>query len=458
MERIRRLWQQEQPYEAVNGSAIDEEEERGQDEGRRSQSFSWVDYLIFGLLGVAMLWAWNMLLAAGPYFQRRFEANPWISDNFQAAELSVSTITNLVSMVVLSKMQANASYPKRIVFALILNTVAFTLLALSTVTFRNASAEAYFGFVVFIVFATSLATSFCQNGVFAFVSGFGNGSYTQGIMTGQGIAGVLPCIAQIVSVLSVTRKPPPSDHPSHPPPKPGPPPVPGKAAFAYFLTASVISVLTLVAFFYLLRKQQITKSKRSRDDLTTSVDSLLAKERKSVPLSVLFRKLRWLAGGVFVTFVVTMTFPVFTQRILSVRDPLSSSPIFHPPSFIPLAFLFWNTGDLLGRLLPALPYLSLTSRPRIVFFLAVARVIFIPLYQLCNIRGQGAVVHSDAFYLVAVQLLFGISNGYVGSICMMGAAEWVNPDEREAAGGFMSLCLVAGLAVGSLASFFVARG
>lgn len=64
-------------------------------------------------------------------------------------------------------------------------------------------------------------------------------------------------------------------------------------------------------------------------------------------------------------------------------------------------------------------------------------------------------MQSDLFYLVVVQLLFGLTNGYLGSTCMIGAATWVDEDEREAAGGFMSLCLVIGLTVGSLASFLV---
>lgn len=40
---------------------------------------------------------------------------------------------------------------------------------------------------------------------------------------------------------------------------------------------------------------------------------------------------------------------------------------------------------------------------------------------------------------------------------MMGASHWVSVDEREAAGGFMSMVLVGGLAVGSLMSFLVAN-
>ncbi len=62
---------------------------------------------------------------------------------------------------------------------------------------------------------------------------------------------------------------------------------------------------------------------------------------------------------------------------------------------------------------------------------------------------------SDFFYLGVVQLCFGASNGYLGSSCMMGAVEWVAEEEREAAGSWMGLCLVAGLTVGSLLSFLV---
>ena len=38
---------------------------------------------------------------------------------------------------------------------------------------------------------------------------------------------------------------------------------------------------------------------------------------------------------------------------------------------------------------------------------------------------------------------------------MMGASQYVTADELEAAGGFMSMMLVAGLATGSLLSFLV---
>lgn len=384
-----------------------------------------------------------MFLAAAPYFQRRFDSNDNLLRNFQSAILSVSTVGNLGSMIVLTKMQAHANYPKRIIAALGLNAVVFTLLALSTNMFLGVSAGVYFAFLMLMVLIASLASGLCQNGVFAYVSGFGRAEYTQAIMAGQGIAGVLPCIAQIVSVLSVPKK----QHVD------GSPQESSTSAFAYFLTATVVSSVTLAAFFYLLSNKRVKHTLPHNDP---ELDIPSSPDRKTVSLATLFSKLFWLASAVSFTFVLTMFFPVFTQQILSTRDPHTAPRLFQPATFIPLGFLFWNAGDLLGRTLPAVPSLRLTAYPRLLFFLSVSRIAFIPLYLLCNIGGKGAVIDGDFFYLFVVQLLFGVTNGYLGSSCMMGFSDWVDADEREAAGGFMSLCLVGGLTVGSFLSFFAA--
>ncbi|KAF1961830.1 hypothetical protein CC80DRAFT_401301 [Byssothecium circinans] len=449
MERIRHIFQrelEETSYEPLEGGSERPDGERIE-HGDDEEEFSRVEYAIFLLLGVAMLWAWNMFLAAAPYFQKRFESDERLLRNFQSAELSVSTVGNLGSMIVLTKLQAHASYPKRIIASLLLNAVVFALLAISARQFLDVSASGYFAFFVLAVFVASLATSLCQNGVFAYVAGFGRAEYTQAIMTGQGIAGVLPCITQIVSVLSVPAK---KNHDKDAPQESS------TSAFVYFLTATVISAITLAAFLYLLSRH----SSRERIKHTLSEDegefASTLTGRKAIPLLTFLKKLFWLAGAVFLNFAVTMIFPVFTQQILSVRDSATAPRLFQPSSFIPLAFLLWNTGDLIGRVLPGLPSLSLTSHPRLVFLLSVCRMIFIPMYLLCNIGGKGAAISSDAFYLLVVQLLFGVSNGYIGSNCMMGFAQWVDVEEREAAGGFMSLCLVAGLTVGSFLSFFAA--
>ena len=422
----------------------------------------------------------NMFLAASPYFQYRFASDSRLLSAYSPTLLTVSTATNLVSVLVLSYQQSKAHYPNRIILALILNTLAFALLALSTLLFRNISAAAYFGFLMSMVFAASLATGLAQNGIFAYVAAFNMPKYTQGIMVGQAIAGVLPCLAQIASVLAVPPGSTSLGEGKAVEPREGLP-IPqesGTSAFAYFLTAVPISLLTLLAFSVLQRRHPDTgiistptvlanptpvdpppydpsSPTLSTINTTSSNDDdedndIVTPPRKSVSILTIYKKLHWLANAVLLTFTLTMFYPVFTQKIHSASNP--TSRLLQPSCFIPLAFLFWNIGDLIGRTLTLSRSLAkLTLYPKITLLLAISRVFWLPLYDLC----AKGVIRSNFFYLVIVQCGFGIGSGVLGSLCMMGFAPYVEPSEREAAGGFMGLMLVGGLSVGSLASFLV---
>lgn len=386
-----------------------------------------------------------MFLAAAPYFQHRLQSDDWAATHYQPAILSVSTVTNLGTAFIVAKIQEGASYPRRIVLSLLINTIVFTILAFSTILMEDVAARTYFEFLLIMVFGASMATGISQNGVFAYVSGFERGEYTQAIMAGQGVAGVLPSIVQILTVVAATsRHSTDSNAPQGS----------AKSAFIYFITATVVSSSALLAFLYLLKQNSGRPSMLPTEDdgsiLSEHVD------RKTVGLWDLFKKLHWNSLAVLLVYMITMMAPVYTVQIESVHNGAGRSRLFEPAVFIPLAFGIWNAGDLAGRMIVLIPHLSLVHRPGTLFILAVARLVFIPLYLLCNIHGHGAVVQSDFFYLFVVQLFFGITNGYLGSNCMMGTNNWVSPEEREPAGGFMSMMLVGGLTAGSLLSFLAA--
>ncbi|KAI1202592.1 putative nucleoside transporter protein [Nemania serpens] len=412
--------------------------------------FSWLEYGIFVVLGIAMLWAWNMFLAAAPYFQHRFQADDWALRNFQSAILSVSTLTSLGGMAFLANKQHSASYPFRINSALYLNVVVFVLLTLSSTLFLDANPTTYLAFLLLMVALTAWASGLMQNGAFAFASSFGRPEYMQAIMAGQGVAGVLPSLVQVISVLVA---PPPeaiSETETAEPEQ-------ETAAFIYFLTAVAVSIVALFAFIPLVRRHNTMVENRMAETMAASMTSVEEAERaarKVVSMVTLFRKLYWVSGGVFLCFAVTMFFPVLTPKILSVTPPEDANALLQPAVFIPLGFFFWNLGDMIGRSIPLV--MSLRRRPVVLFGFGVARSAFLPLYLLCNIHGRGAVISSDLFYLVLVQLPFGLTNGWLASDCMMAAGEWVDEHEREASGGFMALCLVAGLSAGSLLSFTAA--
>jgi equilibrative nucleoside transporter 1/2/3 len=391
-----------------------------------------------------------MFLAAAPYFQTRFQDNERILTHFQSSIISVSCVTNLSAMLVLSNMQSRASYPKRIMSSLIVNTIVFILLTISTSYFRHISSAAYFVFTLIMVFLTSIATGLCQNGTFAFAASFGRPEYIQAIMTGQAVAGVLPSIAQILSVLAVPEPDRWNNITSEAA-------VPSNentlSAFIYFLTATAVSSVTILALIPLVLKQK-RELERQIMSSVTSIEELERTKRKVVSMRTLYRKLNWLSPTIFTCFLITMFFPVFTQKVVSVIPTDQAPRLLQPATFIPLGFLVWNSADLFGRLLTLLRFTS-SPWPIVLFICALLRAGFIPLYLLCNIEGKGAIVKSDAFYLFVVQFGFGVTNGFLGSTTMITARKYVDQAEQEATGGFMALNLVAGLTAGSLLSFSI---
>ncbi|KAI9726628.1 MAG: hypothetical protein M1828_000995 [Chrysothrix sp. TS-e1954] len=460
MDKARALFRRRPSYASLDGDPRTSADLRSDSSGQ--PSFSWPVYLVFMLLGVAMLWPWNGLMAASPYFKMRFAASKPVLKSFQPAELSVSTVANLASVLILAKLQANASYPRRIVLSLLINIVSFGLLAIFSRVFLNITINAYLGFLMVMVGATSVATGFMQNGALSYVQSYKRPEYMQSIMLGQAVAGVLPPIAQMATVLGAKEVDASAATPDA-----------STSAFAYFLTAMSVSTFALGALLYLLMQPRTGSTptdantgllQQSDDEDEPCLPAVAdhTKVHTSVPLSYLASRLRYPAAAVFLTFAVTMVFPVFTQRITTTNpDP---PPFLREAAFIPLGLLVWNAGDLVGRLLPLISRISLATRPKILLLLSIARFLFIPLYLMCNIQsaeegtGSKTAALPDAAYLILVQLPFGMSNGYVGSCCMMGSSAFVEEDEAEPAGAFMGLVLVGGLAVGSLCSFFVGNG
>ncbi|KAK2842917.1 hypothetical protein FQN49_005989 [Arthroderma sp. PD_2] len=440
---------QQQAYKRVDGEereASEEDTEAPAYDVPQTQEFSWIVYCIFVWMGMAMLWGWNSFLAAAPYFQLRFADNDWVRNNFQSSITSVFCVTGLAAHFILLKLQKNASYPLRVIVSLMLIALVFTILTISTVAAHGISAAALFSLVLPLVFLSSLSSSMNQNGLFAYVSNFSQPAYTQGILTGQALSGVVPCIVQLISVFAVSEG---SEHQTDELSKAS------KSAFGSFATAVAVCGCALLAFLYLYRFQDKRQAARYFED--DGEDTLSSPPvKKVVPLLTLFRKTRWLSLSIFFCFCITMAFPVFASKVQSVNKEQPPPRYSQPGVFVALALLFWNSGDLLGRMLVLLPLPGrVKPSPFMLFIFTLARILFIPLFLMCNVGGRGASINSDFVYLVLVQGFFGVTNGCICVSTMVRATEIVDEDEKEPAGAYMGMLLVAGLAAGSVMSFFI---
>lgn len=143
-----------------------------------------------------------------------------------------------------------------------------------------------------------------------------------------------------------------------------------------------------------------------------------------------------------------------------------TNPATHPLLFSAVHFLVFSIGDLTGRYMCSIPRLLIWSSRRLLS-LSLARTLFIPIFLMCNIQRGGiaipstAFISSDILYML-ILLLFGVSNGYVSSLCMMSASSVEhNPylkgrvEDVDVTATVAQFFLIGGLVVGSFASFAV---
>lgn len=93
--------------------------------------------------------------------------------------------------------------------------------------------------------------------------------------------------------------------------------------------------------------------------------------------------------------------------------------------------------------------------------LSIIRIGFIPLFVLCNVNPNNretsqVLFESDTVYII-LMILFSVSNGYVGSICMMNAPQTCQAEEQQTAASLMVAFLGLGLGAGSALSFLFVK-
>ena len=119
--------------------------------------------------------------------------------------------------------------------------------------------------------------------------------------------------------------------------------------------------------------------------------------------------------------------------------------------FVGVAALF-NVADLVGKSLPAFKLVAAKGipRPKAILLYSCCRVAFVPALIFA---ARAAPQAAAAGLVSAVSALLGLSNGYLTVCAFMTASEGLHGRDAEDAGTATVFALVAGLVVGSAASF-----
>jgi len=180
--------------------------------------------------------------------------------------------------------------------------------------------------------------------------------------------------------------------------------------------------------------------------------------------------IRNMAWGVFVNFAVSLAiFPSVTANIYApqsnahqdgdkiVFDANPPEGRFYGDLFIPFyCFLLFNICDFAGRCLAG-RYRALSAEWYLPF--SAARVVFIPLFLLCNVVEVGdsvlPVVFKHVAFPILLMVFMAFSNGYLSCLQFMEAPSRVPECLQDTAGRMMCLFCGFGLLAGSAFSFFL---
>ncbi|XP_062271006.1 equilibrative nucleoside transporter 1-like isoform X2 [Scomber scombrus] len=416
-------------------------------------------WLIFFMLGLGTLLPWNFFMTATMYFTSRLKDSSLVRSSANETEAgeqrsvleakfnNVMTLCAMLPLLICtcltSFLHSLVSQKLRVMGSLLIIMIVFMLTAvlvkvpLEPLPFFSVT-------MVKIVIINSFG-AVLQGSLFG-MAGLLPASYTTPIMSGQGLAGTFAAFAMICAIASGSEM--------------------QDAAFGYFITACVVIFLSIMCYvmlpkleffqFYQERQNKQRSEEENSFKLTDKGGDEAGEqnEHQNVSMMKIFKKVWLLALSVCFTFTVTIgTFPAITADTKSTVAAGGSWDRY----FVPVScFLLFNLCDWGGRSLTAVCMWP-GKDSRLLPLAIVARLVFPPLFMLCNVQPRlnlPVFFHHDAVFIV-LMVLFAFSNGYLASLCMCFGPKKVLPHEAESAGVIMAFFLSLGLALGAGLSFLL---
>ncbi|XP_012679115.2 equilibrative nucleoside transporter 1 [Clupea harengus] len=418
-------------------------------------------WLIFFSLGLGTLLPWNFFMTATMYFTSRLKdpvtmdadllnvtapAPGEVVDNRSVLEAKFNNVMTLCAMLPLLAFTCLNSFllwvPQklRIMGSLTVIMVVFMVTAI-LVKVEIAPLPFFVVTMIKICIINSFG-AILQGSLFG-MAGLLPASYTTPIMSGQGLAGTFAAFSMICAIASGSEL--------------------NDSAFGYFITACGVILIAIMSyvllpkleFFQYYQEGNKGEDEENRMDLlkkgAATASSSQEPQQKTSMLGI-FKKIWVMALSVCFAFTVTIgTFPAVT---VDVKSTIANGSAWEG-YFIPVCcFLLFNLMDWAGRSLTAVCTWP-GKDSKLLPGLLLARVIFVPLFMLCNVQPRyhlPVYFHHDAWFIVFM-IFFAFSNGYLASLCMCFGPKKVPSHEAETAGSIMAFFLSLGLAFGAGLSF-----
>jgi equilibrative nucleoside transporter 1/2/3 len=150
------------------------------------------------LLQVGNLFPWNAFITAATYFAARF-CGSLFGDNFENYFSFCYTLSQTVGLALSIKYQNSLSLRSKIIYPLVMYSVSF-LVTTILVTFK-ADAVLLFGVTLFQTALCGVCGAVLSGGLFGLGATFPP-AYTGALMSGQGLAGLIVSVANVLTLLA----------------------------------------------------------------------------------------------------------------------------------------------------------------------------------------------------------------------------------------------------------------
>lgn len=426
---------------------------------------------IYFMLGCAILLPWNVLITATSFFLSRLVGSP-LRATFTSYLTTTSNVFNVFALAHATVTSKQSSPSRRVFWSAASVTLIIILLFFSTFGYYQPST--FFFFAILCAISLAICVSYLSTATFAGASLFG-APYMQSMISGQAAIAVVVSVVQVVtSTLSVWGSTPETiaafiSHDGI-----GDGMAEQDSARIFFGISALFMVSTFMAYAWMAQLPAykatvgILEQKIKLEGALVSADETASRglvfrdtnqaslEERNQIIRVFKANIHYELALAYVYVITLAIFPVITITI----QP--TNPNTHPLLFTAIHFLMFNLGDFFGRYICSFSIVITWSATRILAF-SVVRTLFIPIFLLCNtVQGPSRglpVISSDFVYMLLVGAL-GLSNGYVSTLCMLGASSLEhNPRLRQrledvpTASTVAGFCLIVGLAIGGFGSF-----
>ncbi|KAH7909969.1 nucleoside transporter-domain-containing protein [Hygrophoropsis aurantiaca] len=426
----------------------------------------WVAWIYF-MLGCTFLLSWNVLITATPFFLARLDGSA-LRGTFTSYMSIAITASGLIFLAHSTATSKQSSSFHRIIISSIWLSVLMFLLFLST--FIHSAPGVFFAFVILNGIMQAGCASHLGTAIYAEAALLGS-PCVQALMTGQAAVAVVVSGVQFISAVGSTWN---VSHEFDATVNASDGIAEEHAARVLFGTSAAFIIATTVVYAWSktlplggMRAGETRQARRSTDTeelrgLISATPVISLPDNKSQLMRVFKANFIYEFSGAYVYVVTLAVFPPITIAISS------TNPSMHPLLFSAIHFIVFNVGDLLGRHLCSYQRFMLWSERR-VLIITLLRTLFIPLFLVCNVQRPSSapvippIITSDFLFMLILGL-FGVSNGYVSTLSMLGASSLDHnarlkgrQEDVDVAATVANFCVNVGLAVGSMASF-AARG